>query len=401
MKPTYDLKEEVPGPPKALRNLAKLADLDLNSLRNAVAKENIGFRDDLLESANQTLKNKFSQAWVRSDVVPVLSVNETILHILVRTPDHENRAPIDQRSDGLRWFIALLSFLNQKDSTRPILLVDEAESHLSYDSQAQLVEVLETQDVAQKVIYTTHSAGCLPSDLGRGIRPVVQLEGEKSDIKNGFWMDGPGFKPIMGAMGLGPLAFSVTRNALIAEGPSETILLPTLIRQATGNSKLQYQVAPGASNVGNEGLPELLSETGRSVIILDGDDAGVESKSELTNGGADPSKVRTYRDFVDEPLVFEDLIDTDSYTEAINEELQTWQNPESELDSSDLPDVGRIKAVEHWCGDQGLDSPTKTNVCQRLAKKASQGVQIVDVDNEPVLRKLHDWAEEHFVLLES
>ena len=260
MKPTYDLKEEVPGSPKALRNLAKLANLDLNQLRNAVTKENVGLRDDLLESANRTLKDKFSQAWVRSDVVPVLSVDGTMLHILVRTPDDENRAPIDQRSDGLRWFITLLSFLNQKDSTRPILLVDEAESHLSYDAQAQLIEVLETQDIAQKVIYTTHSAGCLPSGLGRGIRPVVQLEGERSDVKNGFWMDEPGFKPIMGAMGLGPLAFSVTRNALIAEGPSETILLPTLIRQATGNSKLQYQVAPGASNVGSERLPELLSE---------------------------------------------------------------------------------------------------------------------------------------------
>ena len=401
LKPTYDLKEEVPDPPKALRNLAKLADLDPNQLRSAVMKENVGLRDDLLESANQTLKDEFSQAWVRRDVVPVLSVDGTILHILVRTPDHENRAPIDQRSDGLRWFIALLSFLNQKDSTQPILLVDEAESHLSYDSQARLIEVLETQDVVQKVMYTTHSAGCLPSDLGRGIRPVVQLEGERSDVKNGFWTDGPGFKPIMGAMGLGPLAFSVTRNALIAEGPSETILLPTLIRQATEDSKLQYQVAPGASNVGSERLPELLSESGRSVIILDGDDAGVDSKSELTDGGADPSKVRTYRDFVDEPLVFEDFIDADSYTEAVNEELQTWQNPESDLDSGDLPDVGRAEAVERWCDDQGLDNPTKTNVCQRLAKKASQGVQIVDVDNEPVLRELHDWAEEHFVLFEN
>ena len=401
LKPTYDLKEEIPSPPKALSNLAKLAKLDLNQLRDAVTEENVGLRDDLLESANEVLKDEFSRAWVRNDVVPVLSVDGTILHILVRTPDLENRAPIDQRSDGLRWFIALLAFLNQKDTTRPVLLVDEAESHLSYDAQAQLIEVLETQNVAQKVIYTTHSAGCLPSDLGRGIRPVVQLEGERSDVKNGFWMDEPGFKPIMGAMGLGPLAFSVTRNALIAEGPSETILLPTLIRQATENSELQYQVAPGASNVGGEGLPELLSETGRSVFILDGDDAGVKLKKALADEGADPNKVKTYRDFVDEPLVFEDLIDADSYTEAVNEELQTWQNPKSDLDSSDLPDVDRAEAVEQWCDGQGLDGPAKTNVCQRLAKKASQGVRIVNSDNEQILRELHDWAEKHFVLLKS
>lgn len=80
--------------------------------------------------------------------------------------------------------------------------------------------------------------GCLPSDLGRGIRPVVQKEGERSDIKNGFWIDEPGFRPVMIAMGLNPLAFTVARNSLIAEGPCETILLPTLIRQATGKSEL-------------------------------------------------------------------------------------------------------------------------------------------------------------------
>lgn len=401
LKTTYDLKQEVPDPPKALNNLAELADLDLNRLRNAVIEENIALREDLLESANEVLRDEFSQAWVRSDVVPVLSVDGTILHIHVRTPDDEDRAPIDQRSDGLRWFIALLSFLNQKETTRPVLLVDEAESHLSYDAQAELIEVLETQDIAQKVIYTTHSAGCLPSDLGRGIRPVVPQEGERSTIRNGFWMDGPGFKPIMGAMGLGPLAFSITRNALIAEGPSETILLPTLIRQATGKSELQYQVSPGASNVGGDRLPELLSETARSVILLDGDDAGVESKEVLTDAGADPRKVKTYRDFVNESLVFEDLIDTASYTEAVNKELQTWQDPESELAPSDLPDVNRVEAVEEWCHDQGLDEPVKPNICQRLVEKASHGVQIVDSDREQVLRDLHDWAEEHFVLLES
>lgn len=401
LKPTYNLKEEVPDPPKALDNLAELANLDLKSLRNSVIQENIALRDDLLESANDELKDEFSEAWVRSDVVPVLSVDGTVLHLHVRTPDDENRAPIDQRSDGLRWFIALISFLNQREASQPVLLVDEAESHLSYDAQAELIEVLETQDIAQKVIYTTHSAGCLPSDLGRGIRPVVTKEGERSTIRNGFWMDGPGFKPIMGAMGLGPLAFSMARNAIIAEGPSETILLPTLIRQATGKSKLQYQVAPGASNIGGERLPELLSETGRSVILLDGDDAGVESKGTLTDAGADPGKVKTYRDFVGASLEFEDLVDDELYTEAVNDELQAWQEPETELVHANLPDVNRVEAVEQWCEDQGLDSPLKTNVCQRLVEKASDGAHIVGSDTEQLLIDIDNWAIEHFILFES
>lgn len=400
LKRTYDLKEEVPNPSKALANLAELADLNLQQLQDAVVSENIALRDDLKEEANEELKREFSKAWVKSEVVPVLSVDGTILHINVRTPDEENRAPIDQRSDGLRWFIALVAFLNQKDVTRPILLVDEAESHLSYDAQAELVEVLETQEFAQKVIYTTHSAGCLPSDLGRGIRPVIQKEGERSDIRNGFWEEGPGFKPIMGAMGLGPLAFSVARNAMIAEGPSETILLPTLIRQATEKLELEYQVAPGASNVGDDKLPELLSETGRSVILLDGDDGGEETKDTLIEAEVDPEKVRTYVDFVEEPLVFEDLIDPEKYAKAINEELQTFQDPENEMDASQLSKVNRVEDVKEWCRNQDLDSPVKPNICQRLVEEATKGANVLDSDREHILREVHDWAKEHFVLTE-
>lgn len=396
---TYDLNEEVPNPSKALRNLAKLADLDLKNLKDAAVSENIALRDDLIEEANETLKDHFSKAWVRSDVYPILGADGTVLYVNVSTPDEQNRAPIDQRSEGLLWFVALLAFLNQEDARDPVLLVDEAESHLSYDAQAELIEVLETQNVAQKVIYTTHSAGCLPSDLGRGIRPVVQKEGERSDIKNCFWTEEPGFKPIMVAMGLNPLAFTVTRNSLIAEGPSETILLPTLIRQATGKSELNYQIAPGAANVGNEKVPELLSETGRSLVLLDGDDAGIKTKKNLVNSGVEEQKIKTYKDFVDDLLVLEDLLDPEIYAEAVNDELQTFQNVESELTSANLPDAKRVNAVEEWCKEQGLDAPMKPNVCQRLVKYASKDVKIVDSARVEVLKEIDEWAEDQFIFL--
>ena len=354
----------------------------------------------MTEDASKELEREFSKSWVRSDVVPVLDINGTVLHINVRTPDERNRAPINQRSDGLRWFVALVAFLNQRNAgENPVLLVDEAERHLSYDAQAELVEVLETQTVAQKVIYTTHSAGCLPSDLGRGIRPVVQKEGERSDINNGFWVDEPGFKPIMMAMGLSPLAFTVARNSLIAEGPCETILLPTLIRQATGKEKLQYQVAPGAANVGETRISELLSETGRSLILLDGDEGGVENRDDLVEAGADPDKIKTYRDFTDEELVLEDLIDPAKYVEAVNNELIEWQEPGAELDVDDLPDVDRVEAVEIWCSENGLDAPSKVNVSQRLVKMASEDTDILCSEREGVLDEIDDWVSDHFVEL--
>lgn len=398
LKSKYDLSSTLPNPSSALSNLAELADLELQDLKRAAESGKVHVTRDLTEAANEELEKEFSKSWVRSDVVPVLDIDGTVLHINVRTPDERNRAPINQRSDGLRWFVALVAFLNQKDAGEsPVLLVDEAERHLSYDAQAELVEVLETQTVAQKVIYTTHSAGCLPSDLGRGIRPVVQKEGERSDINNGFWVDEPGFKPIMMAMGLSPLAFTVARNSLIAEGPCETILLPTLIRQATGKEELEYQIAPGAANVGERRISELLSETGRSVILLDGDEGGIENMDDLVEAGADPEKVKTYREFSDEQLVLEDLVDLEKYLEAVNDELTEWQEPSAELEPDDIRDTDRVQAVENWCEQEGLDAPSKVNVSQRLVKMASEDDDIVNSDREEALHEIDEWAASHFV----
>lgn len=392
----YDLDNVHSDPPKALRNLAELAELDLSELHGTLDYE--PRKEDLIEDANETLEEKFSQAWVREDVVPVLSVSGSILNLMVRTPDERNRSTIEERSDGLRWFVALLGFMNSESNVdNPILLVDEAESHLSYDAQASLIEVLETQEIAQQVVYTTHSAGCLPSDLGTGIRPVIPEEGERSTIENGFWSRGEGFSPLMMAMGLSPLAFTVGRNSLIAEGPSETVLLPTLLRQGTGSDALNYQVAPGLASIDLDELPSLLSETGRAAIVLDGDESGEEMKEQLEEAIDDPERLRTLGDLSGEELVFEDLIEKQAYADAFNEELETWQLTTDELDPAGLPDSGRAEFIQEWMADRDIDRVLKTELCQRLAEKAGPDYNVVEPSRRDVLVDLHEWASQHFV----
>lgn len=398
LKTRYDINEQLPNPEGALENLAELAELNLANLQDAIESDNIAWRDDQIDDANEKLRDVFSEAWVRSDVFPVLGVNRSVLHINVRTPGGESRAPIDQRSEGLRWFIALIAFLNQQRTEEdPILLVDEAESHLSYDAQAELIEVLEAQEIAQKIIYTTHSAGCLPSDLGRGIRPVIQQDGEKSDIKNGFWEDAPGFKPIMMVMGLSPLAFSVSRNSMIGEGASETILLPSLLREAIDENQLHYQVAPGASSASNTRIQELLSESGRSVILLDGDEHGIQMKEEFIEAGVSDDNIKTYGDFTEYPYVLEDFVVPEVYVEAVNMELSTYQDPTEEVSEEELPEIGRDSFIDEWCDNRGLDNVVKPNVCQRIVDMASTGRSILDPDKKDALIDVHQWADGHFV----
>lgn len=402
---TYDLEKYGNSYPDALANLAELADLDLDELREAAMEGERSTVFTLTRDANRTLEDEFSKSWVQEEVVPVIDVDSTVLHLHVQTQDRERHSPIEERSDGLRWFVALVCFLNSKNVGRnPILLVDEAEQHLSYDAQASLIEVLESQELAPTVIYTTHSAGCLPSDLGRGIRPILpDEEMERSTIKNGFWREGEGFSPLMIAMGLKSFAFTVSRNSLIGEGPCECILLPSLIREATSKQDLRYQVAPGAATAGGESLDQLLSESGRTAFIVDGDDGGEQLREDLEDSGADADQIISYADFVDLPIVLEDLVRPDIYVEAVNEELRQWQSEKwddsiSGLTVEDLPEYGIDNAVQEWCEEHGFDPIQKTTLCQRLADKAGTGSNIVDSERQQILQEIDSWIVDRFGL---
>lgn len=399
LRETYDLADMTDDPPVALGNLARLAGLDVTELLDATRREDIPHVQELIEEANAKLEEVFAPAWIRDDVVPVLQCDGTIVHLMVRSPDRGGLSWIDERSDGLRWFVALLAFLNaetEPGAAPPVLLVDEAESHLSYDAQASLIDVLEAQDLASRVIYTTHSAGCLPSDLGTGIRPVVPLHGERSTIQNAFWTEGPGFSPLLLAMGLGPLAFTVARNQLVAEGPSESLLLPTLIREASGEARLPYQVAPGAATVAPDALPDLLSEGGRVAFVLDADDAGKTRAQLLLDSGVEEGLVTTYEDYGGDGLVFEDLVDSQAYVEAFNEELVRWQQADVEITVDDLGSPGRAAKVDAWCEERGLKHINKPLLCQRLAEMGSAGRSLVGESQRELLIGLHAWAVRQF-----
>lgn len=307
---------------------------------------------------------------------------------------------VDERSDGLRWFLALLGLLYSRQSTvKPILLVDEAEQHLSYDAQASLINVLETQDVVQKVIYTTHSAGCLPSDLGTGIRPVVPLSGQKSTIKNCFWQEGSGFSPLLMAMGLGPLAFTVARNELIGEGACECLLLPSLLREATGLTLLGFQVAPGASNTSKAFIGELTAECGRALFLLDGDMGGRERQKGIEDAGIAAERVKVLTDFREDgegDLTIEDLVSKEALVKAVNQQMCSWQKADDVIAVDDLPESSRWDGVKKWCGTKEYKPPSKPMVCQELAAMAADGQAIVDPQAKSVLYGIYSWADRYF-----
>jgi hypothetical protein len=108
LRSTYELDDEViENPPIALANLCALAELDLARLAQAMADDDIGERLTLIDSANDRLRSAFSDAWTQSDVVPRVDVDGRTLSLVVSSEDGTTFTRVAERSDGLRWFVAM------------------------------------------------------------------------------------------------------------------------------------------------------------------------------------------------------------------------------------------------------------------------------------------------------
>lgn len=387
---TYDLNEIADNPPRALANLAALAGLDLRRLRDAIGLADRGIAIEMLDAANEQLKRRMAEAWDQSDVEPRLDNDDFVLRILVRT-GKGGLQDIAQRSEGLRAFIALVAFTTERArKVPPILLIDEAEIHLHYDAQADLIHMLSRQGQAAQVIYTTHSAGCLPQDLGTGVRLVEPNEDqERSSVENWPWQKDQGFGPLLLGMGASTLAFVPTRAALIGEGGSEVVLLPTLIREATGLPVLDFQVAPGAAEASRAAVAHIDFQGSKVAWLVDGDEGGADNRRHLQSSNIPPERIFTLGGD-GSGLTTEDLVAEDVFVDAVNEELRRSHGDDAaRLAAGDAASPGRWRSLEKWCEAESLAVPNKGAVAHRIAEQRSERSLGAD-ERVHLLRALND-----------
>ena len=373
--------------PAALANLASMATLDLNALHQYMASGDIARRETAIAKANTELETIFAESWKQSKLTVRIVVDGQDIRVVI-WEDGDNVTVFSERSAGLRMFIALMAFLKVRGHARPpILLIDEAENHLHIDAQADLVNMFMTQDQAVKVIYTTHSPACLPPDLGSGIRAVVPRDDnlQISDIKNSFWQSGAGYSPLMLAMGAAAAAFTPARCVVLAEGATEMILLPTLIRVATDEDSLPYQVAPGLSEVPKDFYPKLDLEGAKVAYVLDGDAGGRELEKSLIKAGVPK-----------DPIVsigvsgIENLLEPAAYREAIESLLR--ERPTSE-DTPELPALGEpageswAQTFKKWFEAHHIDQPSKVAVANWLVE---HGKATPSASGRKLLKKAHN-----------
>jgi energy-coupling factor transporter ATP-binding protein EcfA2 len=406
----YDLENENPPPEgAALHNLLALAGTNWAEMLEVMQSGDPGRKEAYEETVNERLERRVALTWEASELRVKARIDGTTVTILMSMQAHDY-VTFDMHSDGLRQFVALRAFLAREGrEIPPIILIDEAETHLHYDAQADVVAVFEDQEEAAQIIYTTHSAGCLPRDLGLAIRAIVpevikdenglEKPGDHSRVINRFWNEGRGYSPLLMAMGAGALAFSATQKAVVTEGMSDVILLPTLIREATGKERLSYQAAPSFAEAGQDQLCDLDLIAARVAFLADGDGGGEGHVEQLLDNGVMEEQIRYLGDAPDSGVSVEDLLKPDLYLAALNGELKTWH--QLEFPEHALPATGRSRAVDDWCKERSNElgkkiKVSKVDVAQRVLDHRDQDLGLLDPQYRDLLIDLNAAFEQIF-----
>jgi energy-coupling factor transporter ATP-binding protein EcfA2 len=361
----YSYEELQSVVPRALQNFMSLSGQTIDAvLPDPSRRTFVATAQDL---ATETLEHIFGNAWKQHPISVKLGFETDRLIVLVRDRKAGGKTiAFDERSDGLRTFVALTAFLSTRGgSVPPILLIDEAESGLHWDAQADLISVLQTSSEIGQILFTTHSPACLPPDLGTGIVFVQPASDDpnSSRVRRDFWSvdtkQAFGASPILFMMGAGAAAFSRVRRAVVTEGPSDMLLLPTLFRAATKIDELDFQIVPGISTTSKEMLGTLDDSGVRVAYLVDGDDQGREWTRQLVQEGVEASRVLS----LPKDIAVEDLFDREYYVELFMEAIG---RPEKAADLSLSP--GPLKPqLEQLCSDTWhVPHPTAVDIAERI-----------------------------------
>jgi hypothetical protein len=234
---------------------------------------------------NARLERLFRGRWAeQSSVYPQVVMQGNGIQFQWRRGDSDT--PGHWGSEGLRTYWALVLFLEAqrvREGERPvILLVDELEQSLHYSAQAEVVRMLQEQKLVKQVIYTTHSAGCLPGDIGRGVVALEAVSENESRVKKRIWNPSTkgdrnpdlGAWPLLMALGAGPLGFLAIRRPVFVEGFTDLIYLPEALRWASGEEELDIDFYPGLAQACERHELDIARRGRRVAFLLDGDEGG-------------------------------------------------------------------------------------------------------------------------------
>lgn len=367
---SYQLADLQSAVPDALANLAGIAGLDLAKFIDDVNNGREGDFTTTEHAANGQMRKRAERDWQQSGVHVSFRAQNGRLLIQVVDTNHAFTS-FDERSDGLRQFVALQAFATGRRRDDCILLIDEAEQRLHYDAQADLVQMLARQELSSKIIFTTHSAGCLPEDLGNGVRLVQPLSNDstRSRIVNKFWdTHGSGVSPLLFGMGARTLAFFPTRNAILVEGPSDMLLLPSMFRDALGRDALGFQFVPGLSTSAEEARlhAPTIGQANGILYLVDGDPGGAALRAKLVSAGIAEADIFTVIGAAGSAVEPEDFLDPQLLLDAANALIEKHFPGIAKLVRRDLRSRERMGQLEQTYRDRASAALSKVELAYEV-----------------------------------
>jgi predicted ATP-dependent endonuclease of OLD family len=384
LKSDYDF-DQYDAAPEPLENLLAVAEVSFEELKSVAAEPGRPKLTTLKTKANRNLERSIRSSWrqghptEQGEISVAIDIQGTQLQVWPYNVVAETHSRVEERSEGLRSFLSLLAFTTRYSrDQKPILLIDEAEMHLHYAAQAELVEVFTREELAAQIIYTTHSAGCLPDDLGSAVRVVETTGPETSTTRDGFWADRQsGFSPLLLSMGASALAFTPTRAAVMAEGPSDALLLPQLFRIALSlprHEPLGFQVAPGIAWVPDEELFQMDVEAAKVVYLLDSDEGGSRHKKRLRTAGIPEERIFRLRTSTTTGLSVEDFVAPATYVASVNFLLEHMRQTDFRVRPADIKGRGIAQRCEKLLDRRGIKPLPKPRVAEEILRQSQRGL---------------------------
>ncbi len=142
-------------------------------------------RNKIKEKIKYNIQKKFNEFYCEENVQIKISFKKDYIKILVKT--NENTTNINERSNGLRWYLNLFIDILANDikDTNVIYLLDEPGVYLHVNAQRELLRLF--YDLCKndnQVVYSTHSPYMIDSNNIINIRAIEKDEKGHTNIYN-------------------------------------------------------------------------------------------------------------------------------------------------------------------------------------------------------------------------
>lgn len=270
---------------KDIFKLLKLSEEDFNPSKDKSARKRTCNR------LSQELTGNFGDFYKQDRIQLQFSFDSDSLVMDVTEPDKASKLEnkIENKSDGLRWFIAFYTKLNVIKNKKVIILLDEPGMYLHAKACREMLQIFDNISNESQILLATHNPYLIDAQKLGTVRLVLNetdsstvIENKPHRYRQDLNMDA--LTPILTSIGY-ELTMSIhvgdQKNNLITEGISDYYFLHGMARIL--NKKLNYLIIPSSSADKINYIASILIGWGlNTIVLLDSDKKGKKKEEELS-----------------------------------------------------------------------------------------------------------------------